>query len=241
MTTTSESTAKSPAAPRGRRWQYSLRGLAIAVTIGTVWLAWHAHLARQQAVARKIVQEAGGQPLFDYQISGSLQPWAPAALRRVVGEDLFGTVIRLNFPAGTPENDDCLAAVTGLPSVTTINTESSGISDRGLEHLAKADLGCLRLINARITDRGLDHLRGHQNLDMLDLSGNQITDEGLPSLAVLQRLEYLTLIGTAVSDEGIQQLASLSNLKYLNLQQTQVTAEGAAMLQKRLPKCQIEH
>ncbi len=241
MTEADKNCPEALPAPRGRRLQYSLRGLAIAVTIGTVWLGWQAHQARQQAAARKIVLEAGGQPLFDDDITGSAQPWLPAALRRVVGEDLFATVIRLNFPAGMPENDDCLAALKGLPGVTVINTESSRISDQGLEHLAKADLDCLRLIDAQITDRGLEHLRSHPRLSMLDLSGNQITDAGLGHLASLHRLEYLTLTGTAVSDEGIQELAKLSKLKYLNVQQTQVTAEGAARLKLRLPGCQIVH
>ena len=225
--------------PARSRLQYSLRGFFIAMTVAMIWLGLHTHAARQQAAARRAIGDQGGQSLFDYQISGSARILFPAGLRSYLGEDLFATVVRVNFPLGKPENDDCLSALADLPHVTVINTEASSISDAGLARIGTADLDCLRMINSRVTDKGLSHLRGLVRLSMLDLTGNQITDAGLQDLASLERLEYLTLRGTAVTDAGIQRLAGLQKLILLNVQDTHVTAEGAAALRRLLPNCQI--
>ena len=226
--------------PSRRQLQFSLRGFFLVSTILMVWLGFHVHSARRQAVARRAILDQGGQPVFDRQITGSTPSFVPAGLRSILGEDLFGTVVRLNFPSGKPENDDCLAALTDLPHVTIINVDgATTIGDEGLTHIAAADLDCLRLIDARVTDQGLQQLRGLKRLTMLDLTGNPITDDGLQPLAALERLEYLTLRGTAVGDAGILRLAGLPKLVYLNVQETRVTPAGVAALQLLLPDCQI--
>src|SRR3954464_5897037 len=99
---TTVSTQSTPAFRR--RLQYSLRGLGIVVTIFALWLGFHAHSAHKQHAARRTIQDSGGQVLVDYQISGSAQPWVPAILANFLGEDLFATVVRINFPQGYPKD-----------------------------------------------------------------------------------------------------------------------------------------
>jgi hypothetical protein len=232
-----------------RTWlQFSLRGLAIALTLFAVWLGFHVASARQQAAARKVILEHGGAALFGYQIVGSGQPLqtaaalVPPSLRGALGEDLFGTVVRVNFPDGNPVDGSCLAALADLPEVSVLNTQRSRIGDADLQTLrAGTSLTHLRLIDAPITGPGLRHLQPLENLELLDLSGTRVGDDGLQYLTTLDELGYLILTGTAVTDAGIQQLARLKRLVYLNVQNTNVTADGARQLQKQLPNCQITH
>src|SRR5688572_7508281 len=58
-----------------KKFQYSLRGLAIALTALIVWLGFHCNSAHQQATARRMILEQDGQAILDYQIAGNIGPW----------------------------------------------------------------------------------------------------------------------------------------------------------------------
>lgn len=113
--------------------------------------------------------------------------------------------------------------------------------------LAKAhlkDLFPLRTINlssTKVTDAGLANLEGLYELRALDLSGAKITDAGLEHLKRLAQLQWIDLSDTMVTDAGLVHLKKLAALEWLDLRNTNVTEEGAKILQRALPKCEIEH
>ena len=113
--------------------------------------------------------------------------------------------------------------------------------------LAKAhlkDLFPLRTINlssTKVTDAGLANLEGLYELRALDLSGAKITDAGLEHLKRHRVQNGDPLVGYhgyrrwvgAPQEVGCPGMADLRN--------TNVTEEGAKILQRALPKCEIEH
>ena len=110
-----------------------------------------------------------------------------------------------------------------------------------LELLAgfKDQLQTLDLSRTPIKDDELSHLVPLTKLTVLYLSRTGITDAGVEHLAGLTSLEYLNLYGTEITDAGLKGLQPLANLRKLYLWKSKATPEGVAVLQKHLPKCQI--
>ena len=76
-------------------------------------------------------------------------------------------------------------------------------------------LRVLRLANNRLSNRGLSYLRGFENLEGLDLSGNEISS--LVYLSGFSSLKRLNLSNNKITGSGIGGLESLQNLETLNL------------------------
>jgi hypothetical protein len=95
--------------------------------------------------------------------------WAPAWLRRTIGDEYFQEVTRVWFDGET--KDDQLAPVEHL--------------DRLLEF----ELGGFIYGEKTVTDAGIAHLRRLKSLRMVKISNAKITDAGLAHLAGLPHLQ----------------------------------------------------
>ncbi|MBA7637325.1 hypothetical protein ES703_44968 [subsurface metagenome] len=95
-------------------------------------------------------------------------------------------------------------------------------------------LGILSLQSSGITDKGLEHLRPLRSLRGLELTQASISNRGLAVLKALPALEYLSL-NTGVTDAGLRQMAQLSNLRWLSIADGKMWGPGLAELAK-LPR-----
>jgi hypothetical protein len=151
-----------------RRWhQYALRwpllcALLLALLCG--WFAVKMEQARRQKALVEEIENVGGLVWRDYQFDadGSLltkdpQPPGPAWLRRVLGDDFFMNVVKLDLT----------------------QTE---IGDAGLEHLKGLPHLQSLYLGTEVTDAGLAHLKGLTELRYLNLSRTHVTDAGVQGL-----------------------------------------------------------
>ena len=117
----------------------------------------------QKAVIEEI-ENLGGLVWYDYQFDAQeipdtqdAEPPGPKWLRRLLGDDFFMTVTKLDL----------------------MQTE---IGDAGLKQLeGLTDLQSLSL-GERVTDAGLAHLTGLLQLRSLDVKKTQVTDAGIQGL-----------------------------------------------------------
>ncbi len=234
----------------GRRWQFSVRGLLVVLTLASLWLGWQASAARRQRRMVERVLHLGGHVEYDYRITRdrrgrtigvpNARPGAPAWLVWVFGIDAFQNVVFVDL-GETQATDDDLALIGLVPSVESVVLTSTPITSDGLRHLrGLSRLRVLSLWKTAIDDRGLAHLAGHTGLENLVLDNTGIGDAGLVHLRDLTELEeWLGLCHTKVTDAGLPNLARLRKLRSLNLIGTQATKAGMRELQKSLPNTDI--
>ena len=207
------------------RFQFSILALLVLVVVVAVpfsWLATEMSEARKQREAVTAIEKAGGEVVYDLQVDPSsdsrmagAEPPGPPWLRRLLGNDLLGTV-------------------------TFVNLAGVGASDARLEHLTRlTQLQWLWLSDTNVSDAGLEHLKGLTQLQSLGLERTKVTDLGLQHLKGLSHLRTLDLGDTAVGNAGLEHLKGLTQLRDLTLSGTKVSDAGVMKLQQALPNCQI--
>jgi hypothetical protein len=193
-----------------RRLALSLRALLLLVLVFGLWLGRQVHLARQQVLAIRAIQNHGGNVRFDYTLTPD-----PAWLRRFVGDEFFREIAAVWFSAKPID-----------PSIWP--------------HLrGQAGLRQLDLIGAHVGDEDLDQLRGLRRLRSLDLTSSpRVTDAGIAKLVHLEGLEALVLDFTGVSDDGLLQLKALPRLRkiWVTTSEGRVTPEGVERLKAEMPQ-----
>lgn len=103
---------------------------------------------------------------------------AEAQLLQPLGKQL----VWLNL-AGSAMGDSGLQVIAGLPVLTRLQLEYTGVTDQGLQYLSNA-----------------------KQLKYLNLTGTKITDKGLGYLHRQAGLQEVFLFGTGVSAAGVEQL-----------------------------------
>jgi hypothetical protein len=187
--------------------------------------------ATDQRRAVAALRARWGVVLYDYQFSDGAvipngKPWAPAWIRRVVGDDFFCSptyAARIFAPWLTwPVDDEELSSLKHFSRLEGLELSCSDkVTDDGLKHLeGLTGLRSLALHGEGLTSPRLAHLSRLTGLKELDLSGSGLTDEGIVFLRPLIHLQSLNLAGTDVTDEGIKSLHFLSELRELDLSST---------------------
>lgn len=201
--------------PRPRWFQFSLRGLLLAVTVLAVWLGWTVHTAVRQKQIKTEIREAGGWWAYDYQLTGGQRPTLPWGLDNHLGIDFLAAV---HYVALT----DSDRAQELLPALSELR-----------------DVREIRLVHCDVSDDDLAQLAGLRGLTRLSLNGSPITDAALKHVARIRSLTELDLRNTNVSDAGLAHLHSLANLTDVYVWETRVTADGAKRLQAHCPRCRV--
>ncbi|MCE9553687.1 MAG: hypothetical protein K8T91_09995 [Planctomycetes bacterium] len=140
----------------------------------------------------------------------------------------------------TQITDAGLQHLQSLRSLIAINLRDTQITDAGIEHLNGLDnLEGLNISKTRVTDAGIKRLQRLPSLAVLDLRDTAISDAGLRHLGTFVALIGLDVRGTGITERGLEHLGELTALDIL-LVSTEIDSSGeAALLRKKLPKCDI--
>jgi hypothetical protein len=208
--------------------RFRLRTLLLAVLVISVAMGIYVNRVRRQQASIAAIKRLGGATYYDYARKlgdDAGQCWAPAWLRRTLGDDYFHSVVEVNIdfsvrgPANRRLTDEALAHLKGLPRLERLLLGPSQASDDGL-----ADVGKLRhlrsiiVIDGRhVTDAGVAHLAGCKNLERLCLSDSQVGDEGLRVLSQLPRLKELWLQDARCTDRGLAHVGRMRQIEVLRI------------------------
>jgi hypothetical protein len=207
----------------GWRFQFTILNLmvlTVAVAIPCGWLAAEMNNARNQEQAVRALQRFPG--LVRYDDEQEQQAATPLWLRQLLGNDFFEDVDDVWLGAGEKFTDAEMVHVGFLPKLRQLHLCGANITYMGIKGLNVDD--------TQVTDAGLRHLKGLNQLVILDLGGTRVTDAGMKSLRALSRLECLWLDRTRVTDAGLQNLKTLPQLQMLEFDGTRVTDAGLEYL-----------
>lgn len=190
---------------------YSLRTLILAMTVVCLLLgAWSIFVNpfRQQANSLALVYRLKGDATV---VPSSGPAWQGLLVETMLGDDTFVDVTVVDL-SGRAVDDEALAGLRGLKSLTRLNLDRTFITDAGTEAIASFP----RLLE-------------------LSLRFNRLGDPTVQHLAHLNRLHTLYLTSTGVTDESIPHLAKLRGPVDLYIRWTQISAAGADRLRRLLP------
>lgn len=219
-----------PRAPRFR-----LRALLAVTTLLCIWLGVEVKRAREQEFVVAAIHQVGGEVHYSYQYDADgnfkqdAAPWAPAWLRRAVGENLFVTVVGVDLstsPArgGGVHNynshvDDALVEkLAALKRLRYLTIRAPQLGDAGLATISGfALLERLDLWSPLVSDVGVGHLAALRQLKQLSIATSRMSDASMRDVARMRTLERLTLRGAGITNAGLIGLADLPNLQSLTL------------------------
>jgi hypothetical protein len=126
--------------------------------------------------------------------------------------------------------DRSLVLLSNLPGMETLSLQQNHFTDAGLAGLRRKEK-LKRLViglgDCRVTDVGLAHLKGCQNLEILDLQGSRVSLGGVvEAVRSLPRLTMLMLAGTGIGEDAKAELLELNPGLWLDLMQLPA-ADGA--------------
>ncbi|PHR99505.1 MAG: hypothetical protein COA78_24895 [Blastopirellula sp.] len=227
--------------------RFSMRTLFILVTVLCVLLvplSVKLYQARQQRLVVQWVVANGGSAVYDNQqdlnpMVVSDTPKAIRWLRSVIGNDFFGTVIRvrINNPTVTdiskltylrsltfvsledPQNADLspLGSLKQLNSVYITFSSEKSYTAKNIAELSKLDCSLSVGITGQLID-DLTLIQSLKNIRLLNITDSQVTN--LAPLINLDQLENLSIQRTPVKD--ISALYNLNRLTTLRLRNCQV-------------------
>src|SRR5579883_2352108 len=225
--------------PRLRFTVRLLLGLVVVLGCGLGWIA-HKARTQRQAVAR--IKQLGGSVLYDFQevrggASSSTEPRGPRWLRRLIGDELFQEVVRVQLNGLDLRGAD-LTCLGDFPGLKTLNLTCTDIGDDGLAQLGQLKLDRLRVLwlaDTGISDAGLARLAALGGLENLDVAYNPVTDAGLKSFRRLGNLEELSLVRTPVEGPGLADLHRLRRLRLVDLRGSKASGAARSELMKAVP------
>jgi hypothetical protein len=193
---------------RPRRVRYSVRSLAIFVTLLALVLGLYIVPARRTQQAVDALQAAGCELRWDYQFTkGKWNREAASTIHRdflaLSGPAYFHRVVELSCPQLDAVHTRAArkSLATHLPALTHLTSLelASGAADESvLAAVGRLSrLQSLTLVGPEITDQGLAHLSRLARLHTLSLQSSKITDDGVARLKTLTSLRTFQLSTTS--------------------------------------------
>lgn len=229
------------AKPKRRWYQYSLRTLLLLMLVASIAMSWLS-VRRQRAKAYReaieAIQKEYGSVAYDWQVAQTgarPQPPAPEWLRKLLGDDFFGDVVRASV-----QTDSAMEQATTFSGLSELGV-CVFITDEGLAHLKSFPR--LRKLTmhdiAAITDAGLANLKDATEVESLYFRDVHVGDSGLKHLDGLTQLQTLHLQDTGITDAGLAHIKTFTQLQSLHLREGGITDAGVKDLQNALPNCTI--
>jgi hypothetical protein len=222
----------------------------LLVLVAGIWMGRQVNKAREQREAVEAVKAYGGWVHYDWEfVNGKLSkgttPWAPAWLRRTIGDDFFQDVAHVSLVyddstgkrydnLNTRPCDDLLALLEPLGGIKQLLLQGTQVTDEGMRHISgMSGLDELYIWDAtEVSDAGVAHLKDLGRLRKIHISRSKIGDASLGTLGGLPRLEDMALQGNHFTDAGLALLKRSTNLKrlWIGLGETKITDAGMAHL-----------
>lgn len=205
-----------------RSWlRISLRAFLLILTAAAVGIAIFANYANRRNAALAAIREAGGEVRFGIGTPSKLEEW--------FGEDLFGTVNKIDMREGQADNE-LMVKIGQIKEVGRLDLSSADIDDEGLKSIAHLPLSELWLQDTKITDASAATLSGMPTLRFLALNATSLSDQFLADLQPLPRLDDLGLRGTEVTGAGMKHLSRHAKLRKFDVYRTEVDDQGVSDL-----------
>ena len=244
-----------------RSYNISLRVFLVLVLALGVGMGWKANKVRRQQRAVAAIRAYGGFVHYDWElVNGSVvtgrKLWAPAWLRRLLGDEFFQDVAQVSLVYDDTtgkrietarKDDSIMPELRGLTGLRVLLLQGAQATDAGVANLeGLTSLEHLYMWDAtQLTDAGVAHLKELNNLTQLHINHSRITDVSLDHLGKLNGLENLSLQGNHFTDKGLEHIRGLNNLTSLciGLGQCEVTDAGLVHLKgmSKLRVLDIQH
>ncbi len=238
------------AAPKRRRFQFSLRALVVFTAIVAIGLSFalcfRGWLYESEPVL-DAVRRHGGTARSSYALRNGKS--APAWMGRLGRRMLELRVENLD------DSDEAMRYIAGIGSLQRLTFDRSVLTCNGMVSLAAmSQLACLEFRRTRLPNSALSHVAkltglrrlslvqshigdeplrwigGLNNLESLALDHTEVTDQGLVLLSRMVQLEAVALRGTRVGDAGVRHLECLHGLRFLDISGTKITDAAGAHL-----------
>src|SRR4029077_6148244 len=120
------------AEPASKRFVLSLRGAMLLILLCGLWMGWRVNRANDQRRAVAAIRRAGGGGGYDQKG----RPWAPAWLRKRLGDEFFQDVTSVQFLDRSHVTDHDLAPLESLDRLEELAISGAPITDSGLKHIS---------------------------------------------------------------------------------------------------------
>lgn len=170
-----------------RRWQFTLRRLAVAVALISGLLAVWAKFGEPYRKERQIIAKIEFSRLSVRSVR--TESYGPEWLRRLLGAR---APVHITAIEGSMSDDD-VKQLRLLPKLYELRVDGGDtpITDAGLKEIATlTTLDHLAIDSPKITDDGVSHLAALTDLQSLELP-HQISDAAMPHLRTLKNLQRL--------------------------------------------------
>jgi hypothetical protein len=224
---------------RQGRFQFTLRALAIVVTLSAVVCSYVKWNAVKQAERAAIVAALAARGVFVNEGRKRITI-SPEASKGLTGADLRNIFEKITarfeitavYLENTAFDDSTVNELTYMNRrLHTAYLNGTSITDRGLAWLdSTPNLVVVNVAHTRITDKGLGRIGRVRDLISLDASRTDITDAGLRQLVGLEHLHWITLDDTKITDEGAKTIAKIPHLRQVSLARTRITDRGLEYL-----------
>jgi hypothetical protein len=207
-------------------------------------LAWLSGPTRVNRAAIRTVQELGGfsdregrlAPATPPKQASAVSP--PGRLRARIAGEFINRLPVVSLDGARLSAAD-LAVIGRAAGLQRLYLNGTSVDDTGLWHLRGLnDLRVLELSETQVGDAGIGHLAGLRRLEKLLLYQTSVGDAVGIALKGMQRLEVLRLGRTAVGDAALEPIGGLERLRELGLQHTRVTDAGLVHL-ARLARLEV--
>jgi hypothetical protein len=248
--------------------QYSLRTFLLLLTACCIALGVKSQSVRKQREVVGLVERLGGTLAYDHQysedpfsVTAPKPPPGPALLRKLVGDDFFATLVKVEVGQAQDRDvqrlsqqmtirdlvvsgsisDEGLESISHLGNLERLSIKGGNFSGVGLatlSHLPK--LRSLAISNATLTDDPVASIGRLTTLEDLSLSDTRLGSKQLRHLKNLKKLSTLDLSGNFVGDKDLPELQELTSLTELHLDRSMVTPNGIRKLREALPHLNVD-
>lgn len=185
---------------------------------------------QNKTLTDEVVNAIAANPkLQDLDISGASvsAPVMEHLLRALANRD---SIISLNL-SEVWTNDDALAGLGQLKSLTELYANQTSIGDRSVSAVSRLpNLRTLGLGYTMVGSRGVRQIGNATRLQYLDLSGNANAVQDLSCLANLKSLQILSIQRCLLSDQALRSIGKATSVRILLLDENPATDAQIAML-----------
>jgi Leucine-rich repeat (LRR) protein len=131
---------------------------------------------------------------------------ADATVRRLAS---MKKLTNLDITVSKLEDENCVAALSGMTDLKTLAFYGGQLSDQALSHLVGLKkLETLGMIISRGDGAGFKHLAGLDALRSLSISGDGVTDDAIQHLSGTKQLDRIMAQTSKITPEGAKKLAA---------------------------------